>query len=158
MLFPIPKFSPAVAFVLELRYMTSQTCDNLWPFGKKKEVVSIQVPVPRLQFANQWGIPASTFALLSFFPQWYISTLYVLCFKEIVKKNKCHENTSKFLILWVHYLHCLKTRQLRNTTVVRILQSASVYGYMISVFLCNSTFTSSQIYLNSLRCILNCLQ
>jgi hypothetical protein len=67
---------------------------------------------------------------LLFFPQWwYISTLYVLSCNETVKKTKYHENTSKGLSLWGHDL-----------------------GFS------NSTFTYSQIYLNSLHCILNCLQ
>lgn len=103
MLFPIPKFSPAVALVLELRYLTGQTFDNLWPFGKKNSS-------SKTTFCWSVGNPSisiCTLALLSIMgAHQYI--IYTLSCKETVKKNKCHENTSKFLILWVIFGLCQK--------------------------------------------------
>ena len=82
--------------------------------------------------------------------------MYCLVRKQLRKINviRILQNSSFYGSL----LYCLKTRQLRNIKVMRILQRASVYGYMPWVFLSNSTFTYSQIHLNSLHCILNCLQ
>jgi hypothetical protein len=82
-------------------------CDNLWPFGKKKKLCQFKFQLQLL--AVQWGIPTSPFALLSFLPQWYISTL-----------------------------HGLVRRLLRKINVTRILGSFSLYEYMTWAFLSNS--------------------
>jgi hypothetical protein len=128
-------------------------CDHL---ERKKEVVSI--PVPKLHFADQWRMRASPLQCCPSFHNGGTSVHYMYC---LVSKHLRKINVMRILknsSFCGSFLYCLKRRHLRNINVIRILQRASVYGYMTWVFLSNSAFTYSQIYLNSLHCILNCLQ
>jgi len=104
MLFPIPKFSPAVALVLELRYLTGQTCDNLWPFGKKKEFVFNSSSSSKTTICWSVGNPS-------------ISICIVVLLSTMVHQ----------------YMYCLVRKQLRKINVMRILQNSSIYGYIICI-------------------------
>jgi hypothetical protein len=81
--------------------MTGQTCDNLWPFGKKKSCVN-----SKFQFQDY--------------------NLLIIGESQCLHLHCCplHNGTS------VHYMYRLVRRQLKKINVVRILQNSSFYGYI----------------------------